>query len=289
MTQSLIMSEAEQIPFAVVEPPSKWVALDLRELFRFRELLLTLAWRDVKLRYRQTALGVSWVVIQPLIAAGILSFVFNRIAALPSDGVPAFLSSFAGMLGWNAFQTTLTKSSGCLLGNANLVSKVYFPRIALPLSTIFAALVDFGVSLPMFAILLVLNRWARTAQMLLVPVWLFLILLLSLGVGLFCSALTVQYRDVQYIVPVAVQFLFFACPIAYSVSSLLERVKDPLIRNLYFLNPLSGLLSALRWSLLGRGEVYWGYVGYAAVMSVVVLVAGAYAFRRMEQRFADVI
>jgi lipopolysaccharide transport system permease protein len=270
---------------SVVEPPSRWAALELRELWRFRELLLSLANRDFKLRYRQTALGVTWVVLQPLMAAGIFAILFGRIAKLSTGGVPYFLDAFAGMLGWNVFATTVTKSSSCLVGNAHLVSKVYFPRIVLPISTVFAGLIDFAVSLPVFGILLLLYHYPPTIQMLMIPVWLLLILALAQAIGLFTSALTVQYRDVQYIIPVLVQFLMLASPAGYSASN----IKDPELRFFYFLNPLAGLLTGFRWSLLGTGTVYWGSVAYAAAMTVVLLVAGAFAFRRMEQRFADVI
>ncbi|HZL35526.1 MAG TPA: ABC transporter permease [Tepidisphaeraceae bacterium] len=270
-----------------IEPASRWVPLELREVWRFRELLVTLAGRDVRLRYRQTALGVAWVVIQPLMAAGVFSLVFGRIAKLGSDGLPYFLSAFAGMLGWNAFQTTLTKSGSCLLGNSHLVSKVYFPRIVLPLSSIFTALIDFAVAFVMFLILLIIYHHPPSIQLLLLPVWLVLILGLALGVGLFVGGLTVSYRDVQYIMPVMVQFLMFASPIAYSVSNISKL--SPRMQSLYFLNPLAGYLAAFRWSLLGVGTVPWGYVGYSVVVTVVLLVSGAYSFRHMEQRFADVI
>lgn len=285
MTESIAINLTQGPPLAVVAPPSRWVALDLRELWRFRELLLTLAWRDMKLRYRQTFLGVSWVIIQPLIGAGLLTMVFSGIAKLPTNGIPPFLLAFSGMLGWNVFSTTLSKSSTCLIGNAHLVSKVYFPRIALPFSTIFAALIDFSVALPMFAILMLYHHRAPTLAMLSAPLWLLLTLAFAQGIGLFASALTVQYRDVQYILPVLTQFLLFACPIAYSVSV----IHNPTIRKYYFLNPLAGLLGEFRWSLLGADPVYWGWVLYSAAVTIVLLIAGAYAFRRMEQRFADVI
>lgn len=282
---SVAVESVQGPPLTVVAPASKWVALDLLELWRFRELLVTLGLRDLKLRYRQTFLGVSWVVLQPLLGAGLFSMVFGGIAKMKPDGdVPYFLFSFAGMLGWNAFQTTLTKSSMCLIGNSHLVSKVYFPRIALPISTLFAAMIDFCVALPMLAILFLCYRHAPTSSLLLMPVLLLLVLAMAQGVGLFTSALTVQYRDVQYIMPVLVQFLVFACPIAYSVARIPER-----LRPFYFLNPLASLLAAFRWSVLGVGEVPWNWLAYSVLVTFAVLIAGAYSFRRMEQRFADVI
>lgn len=267
-------------------PATSWVPLELREVWRFRELLVTLASRDVRLRYRQTALGVAWVVLLPLIAAGALSLVFGKMGHMKSDG-PAFLSTFVGMLAWNAFQTTLSKSGSCLIGNAHLVSKVYFPRIVLPISSVFTALIDFAVAFAMYLVLLVIYHWTPGVQVLLFPIWLLLILGLAIGVGLFVGALTVSYRDVQYIMPVLVQFLLFISPVAYSVSN--ADKLGPLTRTLFFLNPVTGLLAAFRWSLMGVGAVPWGYVAYSAGLTLVLLIGGAYSFRRMEQRFADVI
>lgn len=294
MRDSLAMESVQGPPLAIVAPPSNWVALDLKELWQFRELLLTFGWRDLKLRYRQTFLGVAWVILQPLFGAGIFSFVFGNLAKLPSDGVPYFLFSFASMMGWNAFQTSLTKSSMCLIGNANLVSKVYFPRIALPFSTVLSALVDFSVALPVLGILILVcshvrpdYHFALTWKILLVPVWLLVLLMLAQGIGLFCSALTVQYRDVQYIVPVVVQFLLFGSPVNYSTARIMD--KSPLVQHIYFLDPLAGLITAFRACLLGTHELYWGYTLYAVAVTLVILVAGAFSFRRMEQRFADVI
>ena len=271
-------------PHLTIRPSSGWQPLNLAELWQFRDLLLTLAGRDVKLRYRQTALGALWVVLQPLLAAGIFSFVFGRVAKLPSDGVPYFVFSFAGLLGWNAFSTTLTKSSTCLLQNTNLVSKIYFPRLVLPLSTVFSSLIDFAVALVLMVVLLVTYHIAPHIGLLLLPVWLLLLLMMALGFGMVASALTTSYRDVQYVLPVLTQFLLYACPIAYSVSAVPAK-----LRLIYDLNPLSGLLEAFRWSLLGRGDIQWPMIGYSAACTVVVFLWGAFAFRKMERKFADVI
>src|SRR5256714_15000734 len=189
-------------PHLVIKPGSGWQALDLREVWTYRDLLLTLAMRDVMLRYRQTALGVLWVVLQPLMAAGIFCFVCGRVAKVSSDGLPYFPMCYAGLLAWNAFNTTLTKSSGVLVGSAPLVSKVYFPRMVLPLSVVAGTLIVFGVALVVLFIMLPLNGLPLTVNLLTMPVWFLLILMLSMGFGLFTSALTVSYRDVGYIVPV---------------------------------------------------------------------------------------
>lgn len=272
-----------------IRPPTRWQALDLSEVWAFRDLLFSLAARDVKLRYRQTALGALWVLLQPLLGAGILSFVFNRIAALPTGGVPPILFSYVGMLGFTLFSSTLSKASASLVGNTQLISKVYFPRLILPLSTVLSSLVDFGVGLLALAVLMVIFHIAPTASLLLLPLWLALILLLSLGVGLFFSAVMVSYRDVQYVVPVLVSFLTLASPIAYASSFVAQKLSVE-VRPLYFLlNPLASLLDAFRVSIVGSGGVLWPYALVASVLSVGVFVAGMVAFRQMEQKFADVI
>ena len=272
-------------PYLTIRPTSGWQAINLRELWQFRDLLTTLAQRDVKLRYRQTSLGVLWVVLQPLLAAGIFSFVFGKVAKLPAPhGIPYLVFSYAGLLAWNAFSSTLTKSSGCLLQNSNLVSKVYFPRLALPLSTVFSTLIDFGVALVVMAALMAVNHVVPTLAVLLLPIWLLLIVLLALGVGLYAAALMVSYRDIQYVLPVVTQFLLYASPVAYSATLVPAKY-----RVVFEVNPLTGLLEAFRWSLLGVGHLPVGAVAYAALVTVTVFVAGAFSFKSMERKFADVI
>ena len=240
-------NEAARAPGTIILRPSRgWTALNLRDIWEYRDLLLSLATRDVKLRYRQTALGVIWVVLQPLIAAFLFALVFGQVAKLPSDGLPYFLFAFAGLLGWNAFNNTLTKIAGCLVGNAQLVSKIYFPRLVLPLSTLFSTLIDFGVALALLAVLLVVYHVTPGWGLLLLPVWLALLLLLAVGLGLVTAALTVTYRDVQFILPVLMQFALYATPIAYALSAAPAR-----LRFFFELNPLAVLIGAFRWSLLG--------------------------------------
>jgi lipopolysaccharide transport system permease protein len=273
-------------PHLTIRPTRGWSALNLRELWLFRDLLTTLAIRDIKLRYRQTALGVAWVILQPLIAAGIFTFVFDRLAKLPSDGTPYFAFAFAGQIAWGAFANTLGKSSASLVQNAALVSKVFFPRLILPLSTLFATLIDFGVGLAIMAALMLMYGLAPGWGVLLLPVWLALILLLASGVGLAAAALMVRYRDVAYVMPVLVSLLTYASPVGYSISA----VPAGALPAYLLLNPLASLLSAFRWSLLGNGALpEWGYILYAAVVAVLFFVGGALMFRKMERTFADVI
>ena len=272
-------------PYLIIRPASGWAALDLRELWQFRDLLLTLAGRDVKLRYRQTALGVAWVVLQPLLLSGIFTVIFGIIGHMPTGTVPPFLFSFAGLLGYQAFNTTLTKSSTSLIGNAHLVSKVYFPRLAMPLSTIFSALIDFGVSFIVVLVLMAAFHVMPTHRMILMPVFLMLFLAIGTGFGLLTAALTVSYRDVQYIVPVFVTALQLFSPIGFDSKAIPAWVLPWYMT----IDPLAGLVEAFRWSVLGTGTVHWGYVAYSAGFSMVALFAGAVMFKRMERQFADVI
>jgi len=258
--------------------------LDLRELWQFRDLLFALAGRDVKLRYKQTALGVIWVVLQPLMAAGIFTFVFGKVAKLSSDGQPYFIFSFAGLLGWNLFSGVLTKVSGALVGNSHLIAKVFFPRLILPLSSIASAFVDFTVAAGMLAVLMAIYGLVPGWGLLLLPVWLAILLMLATGVGLYASSLMVSYRDVGYVLPVAVQILLYASPIAYSVSEVPEH-----LRQWFDLNPLSSLFVAIRWSVFGSGSIDFVQLSYSAGIAVTVLLVGLFAFKRMERKFADVI
>jgi lipopolysaccharide transport system permease protein len=280
---------APQRPRLLIEPPTAWAALNLRDLWHFRELLWNLAVRDVKLRYRQTALGVVWVILQPLLGAAIFAFVFGKVGRFKTPGnVPYLLFALSGMMAWQAFAGTLTRTSNTMVGNAHLVSKVYFPRIVLPLGTLSSTLLDFAVTL-VFLFILMAFRWHMPGwNLLLMPVCLLLLMMLSLGVGLWATALSVSYRDVGYIVPVVTQLLFYLSPVAYSVETVLERVSDR-HRTLYFLNPLASILEGFHWSLLSVGTVHWGWLAYAAVVSFGTLVVGAYVFSRMERKFADVV
>ncbi len=281
-----IASPAIRKPLLTIRASKGFAALNLPEIWQFRELFSGLAYRDVKLRYRQTALGVIWVILQPLLAAGIFSFVFGTVAKMSSEGPwPYFVFSYAGLLGWNAFQSTLSKASGCLVGNANLVSKVYFPRLILPLSIVPSSLIDFAVAMVLMIGLMVhWHIYPGIIPLLLLPVWLFLLLMLALGVGLYAAALMVSYRDVQFILPVMVQFLLYGSPITYGLS------KVPAQYLKYFmLNPLAELFIGFRWSLLGSATPDPRWVAYSSVVSLLVFIWGAMTFKRMERRFADVI
>ena len=271
-------------PHLTINPRSRWVLVNVRQLWEFRDLLRSFASRDVTLRYRQTVLGVTWVVLQPLIAAAIFAFVFGRVAKLPSGGVPYFVFAYAGLLAWNAFSNSVTKASSSLVGNVGMVSKVFFPRLLLPLSVLGSTLLDFFVSLVAMGVLMAVSGVAPSAALLLLPVWLLLVLMLATGVGLAASSLAVPYRDVQYVLPVLIQFLLYASPVAYSMNAVPQN-----LRPFVAINPLSGMLEAFRWSLLGGGHLPLGAVAWSAIAAVSALIIGASVFTAMERDFADVI
>jgi lipopolysaccharide transport system permease protein len=292
-----VASSAPRRPFLTIKADKGWVPLDLSELWQFRDLMFALAGRDIKLRYKQTALGVVWVVLQPLMAAGIMTFVFGTIAHLDSGPVPFFVFSYAGLMFWGLFNAVLTKAGGSLVGNSNLISKVFFPRLILPLSSLPSAMLDFCIAVGMLAALMVMNHVVPSARLsvgsttlfpgsglLLLPIWIVLLLCFAIGIGLVTTSLMVSYRDVGYMLPLALQILFYACPIVYQVSKVPTKALF-----WYNINPLSSIFEAITWSIFGIEALEWARLAYAAVAAVVVLLGGVYAFKRMEKKFADVI
>jgi lipopolysaccharide transport system permease protein len=272
-------------PLRTLRPTKGWVALELRELFHFKDLLMEFGRRDIKLRYRQTFLGVGWVLLQPLLAAGMLTFAFGVVAGLKPEGTSSFLFTYAGLLMWNIFSLTLNKTSLSMVGNSYLVSKVYFPRLVLPLSATLSTLLDFAISLGVLLLALtVLGIWPGW-PLLLLPIWILLILCLALGAGLIAAALTVQYRDIQYILPILIPFLLYASPVAYEVS----RIPPEYRTAFYLVNPLAGLIEGFRWSTLGRPMPPILMLEWSAGLAIVLFLFGAAVFRRTERKFADVI
>ncbi len=269
----------------VLQPSRGWSALHLAEVWQFRDLLFTLAGRDLKLRYKQTLLGVAWVVLQPLMAAGIFTVVFGKIANLPANGAPNyFVFAFAGQMGWMIFSNTVGKASGCLVGNAHLISKVYFPRLILPFSTVPSTLVDFAAAALMMAGLMIWFGIVPGLGFLLLPVWIAILFAMAMGVGLVAASLSVTYRDVQFILPVFIQMLMYASPVAYAVPS------SGKYKLFFDLNPVSPVLEGFRWSLLNTDTPpQWGLVGISAAASAVILFVGVFTFKRMERQFADIV
>jgi lipopolysaccharide transport system permease protein len=253
-------------------------------MWEAREVFTSFGRRDVTLRYRQTALGVIWVVLQPLLAAGIFTLVFGEVARLPSGGVPYFVFSFAGMLAWNMISGIMSRAAPALVSNQHLVSRVFFPRIMMPLSTICSVLIDFAVSSCMMIVLLVAYRVNPGWPVALTPIWVASTLLLCGGIGSVCSALMVKYRDIQYIVPVVLQLLLYATPVAYSVDAVPHKY-----RFFFDINPFAWILQEFHWSLLGGPHPPIWQIAGSVAMAIVTFLAGAAIFEQMERGIADYI
>lgn len=273
---------AEQVPLLVLRPKKGWQQLGLKDLWQYRELLYFLCWRDIKVRYKQTALGVAWAIVQPLMTMVLFSLFFGRLAKMPSDGVPYPLFVFTALVPWMFFSNGITQSAGSLVENANLLKKVYFPRLAVPVASIIAGVVDFFCSFVVLVALMMYYGVVPSVSILTLPLFLALACIASLGIGLWLSALNVQFRDVRYVIPFLTQLWLFATPIAYP-SSLLS---EPL-RTLYGLNPMVGVVEGFRWALLGTETSPGPMLLVSSLASVIVLVTGAFYFRRMEVTFSD--
>lgn len=269
----------------VIEPARGWVPLKLSELWEYREVLYYLVWRDIKVRYRQTVMGALWAIIQPLMTMVVFSVFLGGFAKVPSDGAPYPLFAFAALVPWSFFANGLAQSANSLVASGNLITKVYFPRLLVPMGRVLSGLPDIGLS---FLVLLVLVAWYGHLRPSLSLLWLpflaSLAFLTALGVGLWLSALNVRYRDVQHAVPFLIQIWMFATPIAYPSSLLPEPW-----RTVYGLNPMVGVVEGFRWALLGSGRAPGLPLVVSVVAAVVLLVSGAFFFRRVERTFADVV
>ena len=276
-------SVAPDAPLFVIEPTKGFVAIDVRELWHYRDLLYFLTWREISIRYKQTVLGFAWAILQPLLTMIVFTVFLGRLAKVPSDGVPYPVFSYLGLLPWTYFANAVTRSGTSLVANANLLSKVYFPRLLIPLSGTLSALVDFAIALVLlFVIMLIYSVPITPSMLLMIPLTL-LTSILATGVGMWLSALNVQYRDVQHAVPFLVQLWLFATPVAYPSSSVPERW-----RLLYSLNPMAGVIDAFRAAGLSR-PIPWGSLGVSIAVALLVTAIGAWQFRRMERRFADIV
>jgi lipopolysaccharide transport system permease protein len=267
-----------------LQPSHGWVSLGLRELWEYRELFYFLTWRDVSVRYKQTALGISWAIIQPFVTMVVFSLFFGRLAKIPSDGIPYPIFSYAALVPWTLFAYGLTQSSNSLVGNANLIKKVYFPRLVAPVSTVLSGLVDFVVAFLVLIGMMLYYGLVPTVNVIWLPLLVFLAIITSLGVGLWFSALNVHYRDVRYAVPFLTQIWMFATPIAYPSSLLSEPW-----RTLYGLNPMVGVVEGFRWALLGADTAPGLMIAASSGVALAVLIGGAFYFRKMERTFADIV
>jgi lipopolysaccharide transport system permease protein len=270
-------------PHLHISPPKKWIPIDLPELWNYRELLYSFTWRDVKIRYRQTALGFLWAIIQPLFMMLIFTSFFGRLARMPSDGVPYPLFVLAALLPWTLFAEGVTRSTSSMITNASIMTKVYFPRLIMPFSGVLSPLVDFAVSLTILVVMMAYYGFVPTLNVIFLPLFILLALATSLGIGLWLSALNVKYRDFQYTIPFMIQLGLFASPVVYPASLVPESY-----RFLYGLNPMAGVIEGFRWALLGT-EMPGAMILVSVGVVVLLLVSGAFYFRRMEQYYADVV
>jgi lipopolysaccharide transport system permease protein len=276
--------DAAEPPVTIIRPSRGLVALNLRDLWRYRDLLYILAWRDVKVRYKQTALGAGWAIIQPVFNMVIFTIIFGHIAHLPSDGVPYALFTLAALLPWTYFSYVLTNSGESLVENGRMISKVYFPRLVLPISAALAGLVDLAVAFVVYVVMMLFYHVHPGIGLLFLPFFVLFGIAAGLSLGIWLSALNVKYRDVRYTIPFLTQVLLYASPVAYSASV----VKGPLTY-VYALNPMVGVIAGFRWALLGTGHLQVLQLLPSIIVTLVLLIGGLVYFRRMEQTFADMV
>ena len=280
-TQIPLVGDANE-PTVFIRPRKSWFHLDLASIWAYRELLYFLVWRDLKVRYRQTAIGASWVLLQPLLTMALLTVVFSNFAGMPSEGFPYPIFALTALLPWTMFSNSLSRGSESVVGNANLVTKVYFPRLILPLSGALSPLVDFALS---FLVLIGMMIWygiVPTISLLALPLFVVLAVCTALSVGVWLAALNVRYRDVRYAVPFMVQIWMFASPVAYSVEEVPEKW-----RLLYSLNPMAGVIEGFRWAVLGKASPDFKLILVSTAVVLALLTGGVVYFRQMESKFAD--
>lgn len=270
-------------PPVTITATGSWASLNLRELWRYRELLYFLAWRDVKVKYKQTVLGAAWAILQPVLMMVIFTVLFGRVAGMPSDGIPYPLFAYGGLLVWTFFATAITNSGNSLVGSANLITKIYFPRMIIPGAAVCAAAVDFVLAFIVLVPLMIYYRVALTWNLLALPLLVLLLMILVLGVGMWMSALNVKYRDVRFALPFVTQIWMFLSPVIYPLSRM-----PPKIKLVLMFNPVTGIVEGFRSSLFGL-PFNWLALMISAAMALVILLYASFWFRRMEKQFADVV
>jgi lipopolysaccharide transport system permease protein len=271
-------------PLVVIEPSKSWVTLQLRDLWLFRELLFFLTWRDVKVRYKQTLLGAAWALLQPLLTMLIFTLLFGRLAGIKSDGIPYPAFAYAGLLIWTFLANAITNSGNSLVGSANLITKIYFPRMIIPGAAVGAGLVDLALAFLLMIGLMIHYRVVVTPSILIVPFLILLTTLLALGVGMWLSALNVKYRDIRYALPFLIQLWMFVSPVIYPASLLKGKLRLVLL-----FNPVTGIIENFRVALFGHGSFDWKALGLSTAITLLILIYSAYSFRRMERTFADIV
>ena len=280
-----VEAPSPDLPVLRIEPSHGWVSLKLRELWEYRELLYFLTWRDIKVRYKQTVLGAAWAIIQPFMTMVVFTLFFGNLAGVPSDDLPYPIFSYAALVPWTFFATGLTMSSNSLVGSANLIKKVYFPRLTIPLATVLSGVVDFILAFIVLLLMMVYFGIVPTSNVIFLPFFLLLAMTTALGVGLWLSAMNVQFRDIRYTVPFITQLWLFITPIAYP-SSLIE---NELLLAIYGVNPMAGVVEGFRWALLGTETAPGPVIIVSSLTALTLFVSGLFYFRRMEKTFADVV
>ena len=274
----------QRLPTIVIQPTSGWAALRLGEVWRYRELLFFLTWRDLKLRYKQTLIGAAWAVIQPFMTMVVFAVICGRLVGVPSDGLPYPVFAYAALVPWTFFAMSMTQAGMSLVRDSNLISKVYFPRLVVPTASVLSGVVDFGVAFVVLLGLMAFYGIVPGLAVLTIPLFLLLALMSSLGISLWLAALNVKYRDIRYTVPFLTQFWLYATPVAYPSSLIPEKW-----RLLYGLNPMAGVIEGFRWALLGTANPPGGMMAVSAGIVIAIFAGGLFFFRRMEREFADVI
>ncbi len=273
----------DPVPTIIIEPPKRWVPVNWREIWEYRELLYFFVWRDLKVRYKQTAIGVSWVVIKPFFSMVVFTLFFGNVLKVPSDGVPYAIFSFAGILPWNLFADGLGRSTGSMLENAGILTKVYIPRLILPIASVISPVVDFFVALVIFILIMPLFHYVPTVNVVAVPLFIAFTVFTALSLGLWLASFAVKYRDIIHAVPFLIQIGFFVSPVIYPVTIL-----PPSMKFLYSLNPMAGIIDGFRWAFLGTaapGPSIFISLGVVIVM----FISGLFFFRSVEQYFADIV
>jgi lipopolysaccharide transport system permease protein len=271
-------------PFLVIAPRRRWIEINPRELWNYRDLFFFLVWRDILVRYKQTLLGAAWAILQPAATMVVFTIFFGRLAKIPSDGVPYPLFSYAGLLIWNFFATSVTQASNSLVASSNLVTKIYFPRLIMPTASVLAALVDLAVACTLLLILFPYFHYSPSWNILALPLIVLIAAASAVGVGTLLAALNVKYRDFRYVVPFMLQFWMFASPVVYPASMLSEKW-----RLLYALNPMTGAVEGFRWALLGGRACPLEIMCISAASALVIILVGLFYFQRTEEFFADLI
>jgi lipopolysaccharide transport system permease protein len=271
-------------PLVVIEPRRSWLGTNLRDLWTYHELLYFLTWRDVKVRYKQTMLGVLWAVLQPLCMMLLFSLFFGKLVGVQSDDIPYPLFAYAGLLPWTFFSTAATTSGNSIVNSANLITKVYFPRLIVPTAAVGAALVDFAITFVVLGALMVYYGFGPSLNILMLPVLVVMLTGLALGFGILTSALNVKYRDIRFALPFMIQLWFFASPIIYPTSVVPERWRWVLA-----LNPMTGIIEGFRSALFGQKPFDWQAIAFSAFITVALMIYAAITFKRMEKTFADIV